>query len=219
MFGRSRRAVPEGAAYQAYDPAAPAPPGAGASAGGGAVGAVPSRTMPASSVVNPGAGAGLGMVGFLTMLLGAWVGISPFVGPLFFNAFGVPAWTWNLTNAIVWLAPGAVCFVIGISMMTAASAARAGVGGRSHLGTGLLAGCCGAWLLIAPIAWPVAEGRIALMPSTPWREFLYWVSYTFGPGALLVLFGGIAMGVAMLTRRATMVATAPVSASNERVAA
>jgi hypothetical protein len=194
MFGRSRRSSQEPVAYS---------PATGGVAGPGSAGVAGSSPAVVPAVVNPGAGASLGTVGLLTVALGAWVGICPFVGPLFLNAFGVPSWTWNLTNALVWLAPGALCVVLGMAMMARASATRIGAGGKGHLGTGLLVGCSGAWLLIAPIAWPVAEARFAIVPSTAWREFLYWVAYAFGPGALLVLLGGIAMGVAMLARRAT----------------
>src|SRR5574340_782616 len=61
--------------------------------------AVPMGTVPA---------AGIGTLGVLTLLVGAWGGIVPFVGPIFgFSADGTVAWYWNMPHALLWLAPGA----------------------------------------------------------------------------------------------------------------
>src|ERR1035437_9003663 len=58
--------------------------------------------------------------GFLALLLSAWAGIVPFVGPSFgFSPDGTASWTWNLAHALGALVPGAVgllaCLVIVVT--------------------------------------------------------------------------------------------------------
>ncbi len=203
MFRRSRQAAYE---EGAYDPAATPGPAGTASGSAGPVTTAAPLAAAAPAVVNPGAGASLGTVGILTVLFGAWAGIVPFVGPLFgYNANGTKAWVWNLPHALIWLAPGAVAVVMGLMMLSRAPVARAGLGGRGHIWTGLVTACCGAWLVFALVAWPVAEGTQVIRPSSAWWHFLYTLGFMFGPGCVLMLLGGIAMGLATLTRRASTV--------------
>lgn len=210
MFGRSRR-VPayEGGAPVSEDEAVPAS-------------TVTRRSTPmaAPAVVNPGAGLGLGSIGFLTLVLGAWAGIVPFVGPLFgFSATGRQAWVWNLPNALLWLVPGAVAVFFGLVMLARAPFARTGIGRGGHLGGGFIVACCGAWLAIGPFCWRVLEGGMPIRGASPLRELWYWIGYSIGPGVLLALLGGAAMGVAVLTRRNEAVAARPASVREEPLAA
>ncbi len=189
--------------------------------GGGSV-ANPSRVVsPATApvVVNPGAGASLGTVGLLTLLVGAWAGIIPFVGPLFgFNATGTPAWTWSLEHALVWLVPGAVAVVFGMTMLALAPMARTGMSRIGPMWEGFIVACCGSWLVISPVAWRVLEGARSIRPAGTTTELVYWIGYDLGPGVLLAVLGGMAMGIAMLTRRERSVSR-PVTVRGEQVAA
>lgn len=148
-----------------------------------------------------GAGPALATVGLLTVLMGAWVGIVPFVGPLFgYSADGSGAWTWNFPHAMLWLIPGAVAVFFGLMMMGSSARARAGMSRIGPMWAGFVVAVCGAWLVIAPLAWPVlGEGR-EFRAASPLRELTYWVGYSLGTGVILALLGGAAIGIAMLSR-------------------
>jgi hypothetical protein len=184
-------------------------------------GGIHRRAVPSVPVVvNRGAGLGLGTVGLLTVLFGAWAGIVPFVGPLFgFNANGTRAWVWNLQHALIWFAPGAVAVLLGLMMLSRAPMARSGLTGRSHMLSGLVVAACGAWLVVAPMAWRVAEGGRVIRPASAWRELLYFLGFSFGPGVILAVLGGMAMGISALTRRAAAVTAEPVGVTSNAMAA
>ena len=192
----------------------------------------PAESAPASSVsrrasavaaparVNPGGGIGLGSIGFLTVCLGAWAGIVPFVGPAFgYSATGRGSWIWNLPNAILWLVPGAVAVFFGFVMMTRAPSVPRGAGKSGHFGSGFIVALCGGWLALGPFCWAVLEGFMPIRPAAPLTELIYWVGYSIGPGVLLGIFGGIAMGIAVLTRSTEATALATTRVSEQRVAA
>lgn len=205
MFGRSRQAP-------TYEEAAPAE--------GVAASSVTRRGVGEPAVVNPGGGLSLGSIGFLTICLGAWAGIVPFVGPLFgYSATGRSAWVWNMPNALLWLAPGAVAVFFGLVMLARAPFLRSGAGGGTHFGAGFIVVLCGGWLALGPFCWLVLEGVMPIRHAAPLRELTFWVGYSIGPGVLLAVFGGIAMGIAMLTKRTEAAALAPRTMSNERIAA
>jgi hypothetical protein len=212
MLRRSRQV-----AFEGNDPATGAPV-----AGTGAV-PVTEAAMPVAAAparVNPGAGASLGTIGFLTVLCGAWAGIVPFIGPIFgYNATGTASWTWNLQHALIWLAPGAVAVFFGLLMIARSPLASTGLGGRGHVWSGLIVALCGGWLVVGPIAWAVAETGRVIRPSSPWVEFLYFIGYSLGPGLLLALFGGIAMGISLIMRRESTLAARPAPLMERRVAA
>ncbi len=76
-------------------------------------------------------GGTLALVGLLTVLVGAWAGIVPYIGPTFgFGATGTPAWTWSLLHTLLWLAPGAVAVLCGLLIMAHVPSLRNGRGGR-----------------------------------------------------------------------------------------
>jgi hypothetical protein len=132
------------------------------------------------------------MAGLLIVLLGAWGGIVPFVGPLFgFSGDGSPAWTWNMSHAMLSLAPGAVAVACGLLVMLAGQL----LAGRRVLAfAGLVVGLCGAWFIIGPLAWPVLKGTTFFVGDRPLRELAYWIGYSLGPGSLLVGLGALVLG-------------------------
>ncbi len=131
--------------------------------------------------------------GVLIVLLGAWGGIVPFVGPLFgFSGDGSAAWRWNMAHALLGLAPGAVAVAAGLLVMLA--------GGALYRPGGLVVGgffaaLCGAWFVIGPVAWPVlGHSSTYLVQARPLRELAYWAGYSLGTGALLVGVGAFVLG-------------------------
>ena len=55
----------------------------------------------------------LGMAGVIAVLISAWGGIIPYLGPTFgYSADGSSAWQWSLTHSVLALIPGAIGVVI-----------------------------------------------------------------------------------------------------------
>jgi hypothetical protein len=130
------------------------------------------------------------IVGVLTILLGAWGGIVPFVGPVFgYSADAAGSWTWTSAHAWLFLVPGATAVVGGLMMM---------IGGTVHTGVtkigSLLAICAGAWFVVGPIAWPILQGSQFFTGYSTLHQFEYWIGYSIGPGVLLLCLGGWAIG-------------------------
>ena len=133
--------------------------------------------------------------GFLTFVLGAWVGIVAYVAPAFgLSGDGTDAWTWSLAHSLLFLAPGAGALVAGLIIIVEAPSA----GPRRGLllsFAAVLATLCGAWLLVGPVAWRSLEGvNFFVRAPTATREFAHWVAYAVGPGGLLLAFGAFVLG-------------------------
>jgi hypothetical protein len=130
--------------------------------------------------------------GFLTLLLGAWGGIVPFVGPIFgFSADGSSSWTWNLAHALLFLAPGATAVIAGLLIIAKGRSPRR----RSLVFCGLIAAAAGAWFVVGPLAWPVLEGTAYFHSgASALRELAYWIGYSLGTGGLLVALGSFVLG-------------------------
>jgi hypothetical protein len=133
------------------------------------------------------------MAGLLIVLLGAWGGIVPYVGPLFgFSGDGSGAWRWTFSHALLNLAPGAVALAFGLLIMVACRS----LAGRPVLAlAGLVVAVCGAWFIIGPLAWPVMRsGAAYFVGARPLRELAFWIGYSLGPGSLLIGLGAFAIG-------------------------
>jgi hypothetical protein len=197
-------------------------PLADAGAGVGSSGTVVERHMRSSAMVQSfGGGGTMVTLGVFTLLLGAWAGIVPFVGPLFgYDATGTRSWVWSYPHALLWLVPGAVAVLTGILLASQAPGISAGIARSAPWLIGALTVICGAWLVIGPLAWPVLRGRTPFLHAAPLRELSYWIGYSLGPGVLLCVLGGCAMGVAMLNRRnAGALATPVANAESSRISA
>jgi hypothetical protein len=132
------------------------------------------------------------VAGLCIVVLGAWGGIVPFVGPLFgFSGDGSASWRWNLAHALANLTPGAAAVFAGLLVMLAGRAAYRPGGLASG---GLLAALCGAWFVIGPLSWPVLEHATFFVSASPLRELTYWIGYSLGPGVLLVALGSFVLG-------------------------
>jgi hypothetical protein len=133
--------------------------------------------------------------GFLTLLLGAWVGVVAYVAPSFgLSADGTASWTWSLAHSLLFLAPGIGAFLAGLIIMAEAPSTGPSRGFLIGFG-GLLAALCGAWLVVGPVAWQALEGTAFFIPATTaTRELAYWIGYALGPGGLLLALGAFVLG-------------------------
>ena len=143
---------------------------------------------------------GAGGVGFWTLLLAAWGGISVFVGPVFgYHPTSMESWDWTTQNWLLHAVPGAVGVLAGL-MMLGTIGAR-GFGRRSGISlAALMALAAGAWFVVGPVAYRLfASGNAFAQPATPWQNFWHQVGANLGPGVLLLMLGGMALkaGTAM----------------------
>jgi hypothetical protein len=134
------------------------------------------------------------MAGFLTLLLGAWGGIVPYVGPVFgFSGDGTGSWTWSTSHALLFLIPGAAACLAGLFMMLGGLSRHAVGRGIVAFGA-ILAIVCGAWFIVGPLAWPALEGSPFFVASSPLHQLAHWIGYSLGPGALLIALGAFVLG-------------------------
>jgi len=145
---------------------------------------------------------GLGIAGFLVLVAGAWGGIVPFVGRSFgYSADHTTTWTWNLAHGLLWLAPGAVAVVCGLTMMAMVRRASAGGARLGSALTGIGALLAGAWFVVGPFAWPVFQSGNPITAAGATRLFIERVGYCFAPGLALVALGAMVAGWALRPRR------------------
>ena len=132
--------------------------------------------------------------GFLALLLSAWAGIVPFVGPSFgFSPDGTASWTWNLAHALGALVPGAVGLLACLVIVVMARRPTGTLVPSRLVGAGYLIFLCGAWFAAVPVVWPVLVGSY-FHAASPSLTLAYWMGLAIGPGILLAAFGAFAMG-------------------------
>jgi hypothetical protein len=140
-----------------------------------------------------------GVSGVLLILIGAWGGLAPFVGPYFRFAY-TPDKAWAYTSGRLWLSivPGAAALLGGLLVL-----------GASHRAVGcfgaFIAALGGAWFIVGVpvIALAVKNGSISpgvpltgtlgSMPSTT-RVFLEQFAFFTGIGVLILFFAALALG-------------------------
>jgi hypothetical protein len=139
---------------------------------------------------------GIGTVGVLTVLVAAWGGIVPFIGPTFgFSGDGTGSWHWSLTHAVLALVPGAVGIVVGGLILLQTKGIAVGRGRLSLTMAGLIAMVCGAWFIAGPLAWPVITTHGAyFVTASPLRNLSNQVGYALGTGLILAVCGGFVVG-------------------------
>jgi len=149
-----------------------------------------------SSFESPPGSAPLSLIlgGFLALLVSAWAGIIPFVGPSFgFSADGTVSWTWNLVHALGALVPGAVGLLACLAIIVIARRPSGTLASSRLAVAGFMIFLCGAWFASVPVAWPVLVGSY-LHTASPSLTLHYWMGLAIGPGVLLAAFGAFAMG-------------------------
>lgn len=157
---------------------------------------------------------GLGLVGLIAVLVSAWGGIVPFLGPTFgFSGDDTGGWYWNLAHALLALAPGALGVLAGLVMMgTGGSTRRLGLSGA-----GLVAIVCGAWFAIGPLAWPIVLGSHPyFVAAGPLATLEHWIGYALGPGLILAVCGAYSLGWASRADRVGAAAVVPEATGAEQ---
>jgi hypothetical protein len=143
------------------------------------------------------------------IVVGAWAGLIPFIGPKFGYTLGSSA-AWKLTDDHIYLqlAPGAAGVLAGLILLGFVTGRdRASFWRGVAIVAALLACAAGAWLVIGPDAYTVIRhvgpnGRT--LPTTTLASFATQVGYYLGPGVLLAVFGGMALSLGSLRRRSDL---------------
>lgn len=125
----------------------------------------------------------------LLILLGAWGGLIPFVGPYFSYAYS-PDKAWAYTSGRLWLSvvPGAAALVGGLLVVLAPHRAVALLGA-------FLAGISGAWFAVGRVAGPAWA---SVTPGTPIGDTgmraLEEIGFFTGLGLVIVFVAMVALG-------------------------
>jgi hypothetical protein len=141
-------------------------------------------------------GFGLGAAGVVAVLVSAWGGIVPYVGPLFdYSGDGSGSWHWNLAHAVLALAPGILGVLLGVFVIAESRGIVVGKGRLTLATAGTLLMICGAWFAVGPLAWPVlSNGSGYFVAATHLRVLAYEVGYSIGTGLILVVCGAFVDG-------------------------
>jgi hypothetical protein len=158
---------------------------------------------------------GVGLAGVVAMLVSAWGGIIPYVGPIFgYSGDGSGSWYWNLAHALLALVPGAVGVVLGLFVIGESRGIALGRGRLSLATAGTLLMITGAWFVIGPLAWPVlSNGGSYFVAGSHLKLLAYELGYSLGTGIILVVCGAFIDGWASRNLPRTGVADEPGAAS------
>lgn len=133
--------------------------------------------------------------GFLLILLGAWGGLVPFIGPYFGYFYGPnTTWLYNSDRLYLSVLPAAAAFVGGLILLAMPRAGAAGA---------LLAALGGAWFVVGasvltvarPGTGPGAPGTASgAMFSPATMHLLENIGFFSGLGIVIVFVGAVALG-------------------------
>jgi len=140
-----------------------------------------------------------GVSGVLLILIGAWGGLAPFVGPYFRFAY-TPDKAWAYTSGRLWLSvvPGAAALLGGLLVL-----------GASHRAVGcfgaFIAALGGAWFIVGGPVIALAVKNGSITPGVPLtgalgslssvtRVFLEQFAFFTGIGVLILFFAALALG-------------------------
>jgi hypothetical protein len=139
---------------------------------------------------------GLGTAGVIALLVSAWGGIIPYVGPVFnYSADGSASWHWNLAHTVLALVPGALGVLLGLFVIAESRGITVGRGRLSLAMAGTLLMICGAWFAIGFLAWPViSDSGPYFVATTHLRVLADEVGYGIGVGLILVFCGAYVVG-------------------------
>jgi hypothetical protein len=131
------------------------------------------------------------MSGFILVVLGAWGGLIPFIGPYFGYAFGSHA-TWFYTTNRLWLSilPGAAVVIGGLILMRSGHRASGAFGAW-------LAMAGGAWFAVGPAVsrlWEHGAGPIGAPLFGHIRQTFELIGYFYGLGIVIVGLAAFALG-------------------------
>lgn len=140
-----------------------------------------------------------GVCGLLLILLGAWGGLAPFVGPYFHFAY-TPDKAWAYTTGRLYLSviPGAIALLAGIAVLLTRSRALGVV-------AGLLAAVAGAWFIVGAGFTQIILKQTTISAGVPvprtgagfagaqW-SYLEQLGFFTAVGILIIGLGAIVMG-------------------------
>jgi hypothetical protein len=127
--------------------------------------------------------------GLLTLILGVWGGLIPFIGPYFHFTLGPnKAWTWTSGRLYVDVLPGIAAVLAGLILLRAGPRPGARLGALLALGAGI-------WFAIGPDVsqlWNAAGAQGAAHGSRGIRV-LEVLAYHTGLGAVMAAIAGYAL--------------------------
>jgi hypothetical protein len=127
----------------------------------------------------------------LLIVLGAWGGLVPFVGPYFDYQIGTSStWDWSLDRLWLSVLPGAAVVLGGLVMLFARRRSTVSLGG-------LLALAGGAWFIAGPtVSMLWNDGQIATGAAVGGDSLRVaeWIGFFYGTGALITLLSAYELG-------------------------
>jgi len=140
------------------------------------------------------------VTGVLLILLGAWGGLAPFVGPYFHYAY-TPDTTWHYTQARLWLEvlPAGMVVVGGLLVLASAGRVLAVCGA-------ILALLAGGWFVVGTevnAIWHRLGTPGVPVGTSPTRIVLERLGMFTGLGVLIVLCAALVLGRAAATASET----------------
>jgi hypothetical protein len=143
--------------------------------------------------------------GALLVLLGAWGGLIPFVGPYFGYAYTPDkAWAYTSGRLVLSVLPGALVFLSGLMVLASDRAAAIG---------GFFAAVGGAWFVVGAEVLAVAVRSGSYSPGSPvittgqtlspaTMRLLEHIGFYSGLGVVIVFLGALALGKAVIAHLA-----------------
>jgi hypothetical protein len=131
------------------------------------------------------------ITGLCLIILGAWGGIIPFVGPYFGYAF-INHQAWHFTYGRLWLSilPGALAVLAGLMLLRAGNRVTAAF-------AGWLGAIAAAWFVIGPEVsrlWNHGTIQTGRPLGGYVRQTFEWLGYHYALGAALMLLAAFAIG-------------------------
>jgi hypothetical protein len=139
------------------------------------------------------------LCGVLLVLLGAWGGLVPFVGPYFHYAYTPDrAWAYSSGRLYLSIIPGAAAVLGGLIVLSTRSRSVGVLGG-------FLAALGGAWFVVGYTVILAATKKTTINPGLPFdssvagaiptiRQTAEELGFFIGLGVLIVFFGAVAIG-------------------------
>jgi hypothetical protein len=136
------------------------------------------------------------VTGVLLILLGAWGGLAPFVGPYFHFAY-TPDTTWHYTQARLWLEvlPAGAAVLGGVVVMISTSRVLAAAGG-------ILAMLGGGWFVVGTVVntvWTRLGTPGVPVGVSAKRIAAEKLGMFSGLGAVIVFVAALSIGIAVAT--------------------
>ena len=131
--------------------------------------------------------------GLVLVLLGAWGGLIPLVGPYFGDEFGSDQ-TWAMSWNRLWLdvVPGAALVLGGLMLMASRNRISGILGGWIAL-------CGGAWFVVGPTVATLWDGGLGSNPigapiGSNFVQMLELLGYFYALGGIAIAIAGMALG-------------------------